>query len=1485
MRRRMVGALLVVALAALNLGGVGVAGASGPRVTVTPGAAAPGSPVTVSGTGFDGQCDVLLHWQSTDGAVLGRAPVSEQGGFSASVRIPVDAAGGPAAVAARGTVAGLAGCGEASGLEASAPVTVTGAAAADPAPIALSTRILRARGVDGPTVARARASARGVHAVVQLHRLPAPGDLDTLRALGVTPLSYLNASKRPGSAYLAALGPSVADGDPRFAALVRAVHPIIPADRVDVGLAARAVGGDGPVDSIVMFFPDVAAAAAGAVLAAAGVSATPDGPSTYRAALTRSQVQRLATHDEVQFLAAQAAPGQLDLDVSRALINVDDLQQLDVPSATYLGLSGMGVQLSIHDSGVDEHHTDFAGRMLNTLHPGDGGDHGTHVAGIAAGSGAMSDQVNGDGANNGGTAFQWRGMAPQAGIAAYGSQTADSVVVMTDAIVNNGVDVSNHSYSYNDGEYEAQMVNIDTIIRGDAGIPARPVVFSAGNQGTGPQFGQNSGYFSLSKSCKNCIMVANLQNTGALNGGSSHGPTPDGRLKPDIGALGTAVVSTGADVDDANNSGVDTLNSYRVKGGTSMATPAVTGTVALLLQQWAQQFGVDLDASPPLPSTVKAMLVQTAVDQVGTASGTNPDTGAATTYGAGPDWGTGYGLADAAAAAELLARELFVEDALGESDVTDEHLASVVPGQDELRITLAWDDLPGTPNANHAAPALVNDLDLLLIGPNGEVRRPLVMPAATQFDCDGDATNGTQTGTCAPGADPGPFTTVAAPGTDRLNNLEQVVVADPAPGLWRARVSVLNADGSVRLPLGGTQPYSLAGLGEARADLRLSKGDSPDPATAGGQLFYTVSVTNDGPDPAVNSTVVDTLPAGVTYVTNDLPGGCVEAPVGTLTCSLGDIPSGQTRAFKIKVFIDPGLVAANGGPLSIFNTATAYSNTVDPDPGDNTDVEGTIVEDLADLEVTKVCKPDGPLPAGETGTCTIFVDNLGPSHARSVVLRDVHLSDGAFTIGTVTTSQGSCSESGGTVTCQLGTLPVPSGSHTGRATVTIELSANEGVDINDVADVTSATPDPNAANNQAQESVNVMAVADLALAKAGPAGAVAGTDVAYTLSVVNDGPSTAEGVVVRDYAPAGVQILSVTGSGGAGCNAGVPGNAALPSTCSFGTLSPGAGRTMTVSVRVLPDTRGPIHNDARVDSATFDDDLADNLATVVTAVTGEADLSIAKTDSPDPVVAGELLTYTVAVANAGPSTAFDVKVTDTLPAGTSFVSGQDGNGATVCALVQAGTVVCDLASIAPGASKVVYLTVLVDPSVPPGQLSNTATVTSTTADPDPSDDSVTEQTTVVTEADLWLDKQAEARSGNPSPVIVYSLVVHNDAGCETDAQSTVTPNCGDGGPSDAQGVTVVDTLPLDPKKLVVQYVSPQCTYDKPTHTVTCTAPTVPAGASVTFVIEAQASGSVGTILNSAQVTSATTDPVPSNNANDATLVMKGGTGKGGGKGS
>jgi uncharacterized repeat protein (TIGR01451 family) len=319
---------------------------------------------------------------------------------------------------------------------------------------------------------------------------------------------------------------------------------------------------------------------------------------------------------------------------------------------------------------------------------------------------------------------------------------------------------------------------------------------------------------------------------------------------------------------------------------------------------------------------------------------------------------------------------------------------------------------------------------------------------------------------------------------------------------------------------------------------------------------------------------------------------------------------------------------------------------------------------------------------------------------------------------------------------------------------------------------------------------------------------------------------------------------------------------------------------MSMSVRILPATRGVIHNDARAVSQTFDGDTSNNLATVATAVEGVADLSITKTDAPDPIVAGEKVTFTITVTNGGPSSADQVKVNDTLQPGLTFVSGVNGNGAGVCALVQSSTVTCDLGTMQPGATEVVYLTAAVASSVPAGTtIDNTATVTSATNDPNATNDSSSTTTDVVTRADLWIDKLATLRSGNPSPVMVYDLVVHNDSGCEGDAQSTTSPNCGAGGPSYARNVVVTDVLPLDPKKFVVQYVSPGCVYDVGTHTVTCSTSAIPAGAVARFVIEAQIAGSVGTISNTAVVSSSTPDPTVANNTNTATFVMKGGTGK------
>ncbi len=663
-------------------------------------------------------------------------------------------------------------------------------------------------------------------------------------------------------------------------------------------------------------------------------------------------------------------------------------------------------------------------------------------------------------------------------------------------------------------------------------------------------------------------------------------------------------------------------------------------------------------------------------------------------------------------------------------------------------------------------------------------------------------------------------------------------------------------------------------------DLRLTKTDAPDPVVAGEVLTYTLQTSNAGPTTARGVTLTDVLPAGVTLVGTST--ACTNAS-GTLTCGLGNLLPGQSASVAVQVSIPPDYLGAATSGVVTNSASVAATNQGDPAPGNNTAVATTTVLAKADMAVTKVCKPDQPATAGSTGYCDIHVDNLGPSDGRDVSLSDVLTSATPFSVtgATVTpASSGSCGPTSAgpatsiTVSCSLGTEPAK-----GRTTIRISVTASDVAQINDVATVSSATPDPATGNNQSSGRVEFVGSADLRLTKTGPASAVAGTPVSYTITVTDDGPSTARNVSVTDVLPLGVSFVSVTSSQGS-CTNGQPDARTL--RCGLGDLAPGSTATITVNGLVAADVLSGtvLFNEAVASSATEDPNNANNRASVGTPVTTLANLSVSKTSSPNPVTAGNPLTYTIAAGNAGPSVARAVEVSDTLPAGTTYVSGKDASGATICTLVQSDRVVCALGDLAPGASRTVFLTVLVAPSAAKDSvLRNAAVVGSTTPDPDTSNNTATTDTVVGTSADLWLDKQATQRSGNPSPVLVYSLVVHNDKGCEKDAQSTSTPNCGSGGPSDAQDVVVTDRLPLDPKKLVVQYVSPSCTYVKITHTVTCRIATLPAGADTTFVIEAQVSGSVGTISNTASATSATADPVAGNGTNTATVVIKGGTGK------
>src|SRR5581483_8538838 len=269
------------------------------------------------------------------------------------------------------------------------------------------------------------------------------------------------------------------------------------------------------------------------------------------------------------------------------------------------------------------------------------------------------------------------------------------------------------------------------------------------------------------------------------------------------------------------------------------------------------------------------------------------------------------------------------------------------------------------------------------------------------------------------------------------------------------------------------------------------------------------------------------------------------------------------------------------------------------------------------------------------------------------------------------------------------------------STISYRMVSQEGTDIDNIATVRSDTPDPVPANNSTSVALTVQGTADLRLTEATPtpASTVAGQNLTYSLKVDDLGPSSAKNVVVKDTLPAGVTVQSVTSSVGS-CTAGAPGDPLNPTTCALGTVLTTDHPTVTVVVRVLPDTVGPLSYSARVSSATFDGNNANNLSTATTTVNQQADLGTAMTASPATVLSGRTLTYKTTVSNAGSSVARNVTVTQNLPTGVSFSAYHLVGGTGSCALLTPSQVGCALDTLLVGQNVDIYVDTLVAPSVP-----------------------------------------------------------------------------------------------------------------------------------------------------------------------------------------
>lgn len=517
-----------------------------------------------------------------------------------------------------------------------------------------------------------------------------------------------------------------------------------------------------------------------------------------RAALPASIAVRLALEPEVQWIECHvpATPAN-DIARSPAQLNVEEVH------AT-LGLDGLGQIVAVADTGLDSGnldtlHPDLAGRVLHVFDIGrltnwsDTYFHGTHVAASLLGTGTSSSG-------------RFRGMAPGAqlvfqsimdaagnlslpanlsdlymppyslgarihsdswGSAVAGEYNADSMT--TDEAVWNQPDLfvafaaGNEGADYDrDGVVDSGSLNAPASAKNVLAVGASESGRAPGTGGkTSVGYGYAWGYkFRVPPIATDLISSSPGSNPQGMAAFSSRGPTQDGRIKPDVVAPGTDIISarSRASADTGWGLVVDNMD-YCFMGGTSMATPLVAGAAAIV-----RQYCVDRGIGNPSAALLKAAIV-------GSARSLSPGQ-----YGTGnyreipdaprPNWVEGWGQVDVGGL--LLPAEfnqsVFIEGPeplfVGETNEWPFWVHRSAP----ITAVMAYSDYP---SALSAGVNLVNDLDLVLVGPTGETWHP----------------NGREV-------------------PDSLNNVEGIDFSSPATGKWTAVVSGRN------IPE-GPQPYAL----------------------------------------------------------------------------------------------------------------------------------------------------------------------------------------------------------------------------------------------------------------------------------------------------------------------------------------------------------------------------------------------------------------------------------------------------------------------------------------------------------------------------------------------------------------------------------------------------------------------------------------------------------------------------------------------------
>ncbi len=595
------------------------------------------------------------------------------------------------------------------------------------------------------------------YVLIQLHGAISDEQRQTLKEHGVTLLDYIPDNTWTAHIYRTALS------DVHALNFVRALGNIYPQDKLptqllNLGLSPRATSGE-QVRLEVTFFSGIQFSEAVnqlTTIAASTEQAAFESGQKLRITLPIQQLLALIELNSVRWVEEPAAPIAANNIDSAQVIGVTALQQ------AHPNLQGQGIKVAAWEGAPPQtSHPDLQGRI--TVAQGAGSsNHATHVAGTMIGDGSHNPSA--------------KGMAPKAQYVAYDFY-GDITGEMRSANVEYNVSLNNHSWGYitgwsddyyNDGiwtwfghpleEHDSDFgryTNTSQDWDAFAYVYDEIVIKSSGNNRNdfGPITG--GGHYHIGDSrrmhydyhapdgnydsidsvstAKNIITVGAVDDIGNISSFSGWGPTDDGRIKPDVVANGVSVYST------TNNSG------YGLMSGSSMATPAITGGLALLTELQQSVAGSKLSVAD-----AKALIAHTAIDK-------GPS---------GPDYSYGWGIMNANAAASIIEADAGNGRFIRRSRVLDHnslnYTVTIEEGSPELRTTIAWNDPPGSPQA---ANALVNDIDITLIDPNGVTYHPFTL---------GGITN--------------PEAPARQDQANHIDNIEQVLVNEPIAGEWRIQV-------------------------------------------------------------------------------------------------------------------------------------------------------------------------------------------------------------------------------------------------------------------------------------------------------------------------------------------------------------------------------------------------------------------------------------------------------------------------------------------------------------------------------------------------------------------------------------------------------------------------------------------------------------------------------------------------------------------------